>query len=63
MFSKKGTFEGLFEKKGTLSANFAGGEGGFRRPLCPPHPAPEGLGQKYKVLTFFTSKIIFIGYF
>ena len=37
MFSKKGTFKGLFKKKGTLSANFGGG----RCPLCP--SASEGL--------------------
>ena len=33
MFSKKGTFKGLFEKKGTLSGNFGGGAEAHPVPL------------------------------
>ena len=46
---KKDTFKGLFEKKGTFSANFGDG-GGQTRPLPPPFPGPrpalEGLGLR-----------------
>ena len=41
---KKGTFKGLFEKKGTFSANFGGVGGGGDAPFA--LPAPEDLYKK-----------------
>ena len=38
LLSKKGTFKGLFEKKGTLAENFGGADN-----TPAPSPAPEGL--------------------
>ena len=40
---KKGTFKGLFEKKGTLSDNFGDGGGRKTPPLPPTTPALESL--------------------